>query len=354
MYFFPFNLCIMFKNLLCLDIELMNKSAPLHAVLILILALVAILSLPVEVDAYTPSCENGEITIRWCRMNNDVMRVRFYANTVSDPKDLQYILTTSLDEEFWWGAITKGPIQDIALEWAGKTEYLFELDVDQPMSTIHISDPQCIGEHYLSDRATCELTTTVDFLDADSPCGDYPTLDGRVRCRLYRVGIPTNDVPEECRILSGAERSKCITEYDELMPCLHERDDASILACAERTIGLDTTVLNAKKECEARPEMEQASCLSSLGNQVNRMAKFKFRLLKQKVTSLMWEGVSEEHIITFISNLEVRTQAYNSVKTSIERINIVNQVQDLWDGFTFTAEPQVLSYFEDQGCDSCD
>lgn len=320
---------------------------------LVVAALVALaLASSPEAGALAQDCAHAILTIDSCKVNTEMVKVMFRADTVTPAEELRYTLTPSLGTELYYGATKSPGLKNVSLRLSGTNEYtLMATSPGVEISEVHIFDSRCTGENYVSSRSECAATGQEDFFSEGSVCSDYPSIQDRVRCRLYNVEPATVDVPEECRILAGTERTACISHHVELEPCLAEENDTAALECAEALIGLGD--INASRlECDRLVAGSRPGCIEPLREKVYRMTRFKFQLLGSKARSLLWEGVTEENIVTFISNLEVRTQAFNSVDTVTEKINIVTQVQQLWDEFLFNAEPQVLSNREGE-CATC-
>lgn len=324
---------------------MMARVTYVPVVLVLMLLVASAITFSPDAGALATDCASANITIHSCKVNPEMVKVEFYADCPSHVEKLDYVFKPALGPELTYGVKSSPELKDVSLRMTGSNEYTFTASTENQVSEVHIFEPECLPDVYISSRAACELIEDEALVPEDSACADYPTIEARVRCRFYNVEPPAVDIPEECRILSGSEREDCLSHHIELEPCLAEEDDLAALECAEDVIGLGN-ITAARLECDSLALGSRPACVQALREKVYRMARFKFQMLSRKARSLLWEGVTEETIVTFISNLEVRTQAFNSVDTVAEKINIISQVQQLWDEFLFNAEPQVLSHRE--------
>lgn len=329
----------------------MERPPLLIVLLAALVAGAALFSLAPEASAAVTRCSDANLTIRSCRVGSGILRVSYSAQTLTSVERLSYAFTPALGGEMSYGHVTTAGFPDVTLRSLGSGNYTFTMRPGTEISEVHVSDPACTGESYVSARAACEITTTENFLTDTPGCADYPSIEARVRCRLYTISTAT-DVPEECRILDAAGQVECITRHRELMPCLSRTTDDDILSCGRYVIGL-ANFTEDKARCSSLSGTDRDACVLTLKGKVDRMALFTFRLLGQKARTLLLKGVDESKIVTFISLVEVRAQAYKSVPTAREKANIISQVDRLWEEFLFSAEPQVLSYYEESRCDDC-
>ena len=323
----------------------MVRLTSVSAVLMLVILLALSPALSPDAEALAADCTSANITINSCKVSPDLIRVDFYADSPSRVEKLDYVFRPALGPELTYGVKSSPDLRDVSIRVTATNEYTFIASTERHIAEVHIFEPECLPEVYISSRAACELIGDEALIPEGSACADYPTIDTRVRCRFYNVEPPTVDIPEECRILGGTDRENCLSHHIELVPCLAEEDDLAALECAEGVIGLGN-ITAAKLKCDERALGSRPACIEPLREKVYRITRFKFQLLGRKAGSLLWEGVTEEVIVSFISNLEVRTQVFNSVDIT-QKISIINQVQQLWDEFLFNAEPQVLSHREE-------
>ncbi len=324
----------------------MARLTYVSVILGLVLLLVLSPALSPDAEALATDCASANITIHSCKVNLEMVKVEFYADSLSQVEKLDYVFKPALGPELTYGVKSSPDLKNVSLRMTASNEYTFTANTEHHIAEVHIFEQKCLRKVYVSSRAACVLIDDEAIISEGSACADYPSMGARVRCRFYTIEPPSVDPPEECRILSGTDRAECISHYTELGPCLAEEDDIAALECAGGVIGLGNFTA-AKLGCDELAPGSKPACIELLREKVYRMTRFKFQLLSRKAKSLLWEGVTEETIVTFISNLEVRAQAFNSVDTVTEKINIINQAQQLWDEFLFNTEPQVLSNREE-------
>ncbi len=329
------------------------ERPPLLVVLLCLLVIgAALFSLAPEASAAVTRCSDANLTISSCKVSSGILRVSYSAQTLTNVEKLSYVFTPALGEDLFYGATSSQGFPDVTLRSLGSGNHTLTMRPGTEISEVHVSDPLCTGGQYVSARAACELTTTENFLTDTPSCADYPSIEARVRCRLYTLSTASSDIPEECRIFEAAEEQGCIARHKELTPCLSRSTDDDALSCGRGVIGMANFTAE-KARCDSLAGTDREACVLTLKAKVDRMALFTFRLLGQKARTLLLKGVDESKIVTFISLVEVRAQAYQSVPTLKEKMNIVSQVNQLWEEFLFSAEPQVLSHVEESRCDDC-
>lgn len=285
------------------------------------------------------NCSAANITLRSCYVNRDLLQLRYHADTPTAPESLQYVFTTTENLKLTYGVARSEEIKDPHLNSVGNREYLLTFITSHEIASAHLSDPACQAE-YLSSSITCDYASGGVFSDAASVCGGQPSIPARTRCRLYLHESPSVDLPEECRIQGSAGRLSCILLRKQMLPCLAQ-NGSDALSCARRVIGLGD-LAQEKVVCASLAGAQKDTCMATLAEKVFRLVQFKFLVLQHRAASLLTRGATEELIVDFISNVEVRNQAFSSVATIAEKQNIVRQVQHLWEDFLYNTAPQVM------------
>ena len=304
----------------------------------LLLLIAAALLLPAAYGQVYQDCSGRNLTVQSCSVYEDRVKVRFHSTMPSRPEQLSYRFSTSQGTTLHYGTSVSPDIADVGLKAIRGSEYELTFWTSQTLAVVHLSDPQCTQATYKSASADCPLSAAAFPLEG-TVCGNLPSVQARVRCRLYVIEPPQLDTPEECRVLAPTSRAGCVTFHRELLPCLGD-DTAESLRCARSVIAPG----DIAAEAAACNVSGAASCLPALRDKAYRMTRFRLLLLRHQARSLLSRGVTEELVVDFISNLEVRMQAFNSVSTAAEKVNIITQVKQLWEEFLYNAEPQVLQH----------
>lgn len=202
----------------------------------------------------------------------------------------------------------------------------------------------------------CKLAKDCPSVDTPSPavsqrcdhlqCGNLPTLDARVRCRvnLAPAGIDRElelqYLPEECRAEKDASvQAACIARYRAIVPCYKPPEGEQRFSCGRQALGLDAPVADLLRSCQAGPDAERAACLQALRGKVYAMVKFRFYDLEDRAEDLFARGASTDRIGTFVSYMETEKLAFNQAGTKDERLAIVRDVQAHWKAFIVEIVP---------------
>jgi hypothetical protein len=109
-----------------------------------------------------------------------------------------------------------------------------------------------------STCSTTNATTNKPIIGEEGfRCSDLPTMRERIACRIkLKHENELNYLPEECRVLTGLERAKCINNYKNTIICFSKESDEEIVNCARRAIGLQIeTIQQAREDCKRESNM---------------------------------------------------------------------------------------------------
>mgnify|MGYP001570619132 FL=1 len=139
-------------------------------------------------------------------------------------------------------------------------------------------------------------------------CSDLPSIIDRVKCRLSLSPEERENelrvvyLPEECRALEGAQRSKCIALYDSLQKCWAFEGEARI-DCVKDEIKLGD-VAEEKESCGT-----DASCLAILSEKVYTLIKFRFYNLEEHAEEML--GTVDIDVVSdFVAGIELKKQEF--------------------------------------------
>jgi hypothetical protein len=172
-------------------------------------------------------------------------------------------------------------------------------------------------------------------------CSDLPTMKERIACRIkLKEENELNYLPEECRVLTGLERAKCINNYKTTILCFNKESDAERVNCARRAIGLQiATIQQAKLDCKGNQ-----TCLNELKEKVFTLIKFRFYNLEYKAQEIMEKyNIDESIVVNFISSIENKKQEFNSATSIEEKKQIVQDVMNLWRQFIDQVKSEIRS-----------
>jgi predicted DNA-binding protein YlxM (UPF0122 family) len=163
----------------------------------------------------------------------------------------------------------------------------------------------------------------------------------RIACRIkLKQENELNYLPEECRVLTGLERAKCINNYKNTIICFNKESDAERVNCARRAIGLQiATIRQAKLDCKGNQ-----TCLNELKEKVFTLIKFRFYNLEYKAQEIMEKyNISESLVIDFISSIETKKQEFNNASSIEDKKQIIKDVSNLWRQFIDQAKSEIRS-----------
>jgi hypothetical protein len=177
--------------------------------------------------------------------------------------------------------------------------------------------------------------------EEDLKCSDLPTMRERIACRIKLTREnELNYLPEECRVLTGLERAKCINNYKNTIICFNKESDEERVNCARRAIGLQiATIQQARSDCKGNQ-----TCLNELKEKVFTLIKFRFYNLEYKAQEIMKKyNISESIVVNFISSIENKKQEFNSADSIEEKKQIVRDVMNLWKQFIDQIKSEIKS-----------
>ena len=151
----------------------------------------------------------------------------------------------------------------------------------------------------------------------------------RITCRLNipdelaRQGLTF--VPEECRVLNGTDRARCLTNYDWLQRCRHLSADPDRNKCYLAQINV-TNIATHRIACGSN-----LTCLDDLREKVFGFVKFRIYNLEEKAELLAdRELITEDQAIDFIQILELKKQSFNDAKNVTAKKAVVKEIQTEW------------------------
>ncbi|MBI2449171.1 hypothetical protein HYV49_02650 [Candidatus Pacearchaeota archaeon] len=185
---------------------------------------------------------------------------------------------------------------------------------------------KCIGKRYIYSRVSCAEVLNRSDVDTQSlKCGGLLDLKDRVRCRINLESEHDeyqNFYPEECR--NNANPDKCVALYQSVSECWDLGMSVKRIACLKEKIGIS----DVKKE---KADCRDISCRKELNGKIFTMIKLRFYQLEEQAEMLMErELLDEEAVIDFVTNVELKKQEFNAVKSKDEMRQIIKDVRDLW------------------------
>jgi hypothetical protein len=183
--------------------------------------------------------------------------------------------------------------------------------------------------------------------EQDLKCSDLPTMKERIACRIkLTTENELNYLPEECRVLTGLERAKCINNYKNTIICFNKESDEERVNCARRAIGLQVaTIQQARDECKGNQ-----TCLNELKEKVFTLVKFRFYNLEYKAQEIMKKyKINESTVVDFIASIENKKQEFNSADSIEKKKQIVLEVISLWKQFIQKVKSEIKSRLLDGG-----
>jgi hypothetical protein len=199
---------------------------------------------------------------------------------------------------------------------------------------------QCIQASPPSQQPKQQSTKPI-IGEENLKCSDLPTMRERIACRInLKQENELNYLPEECRVLTGLERAKCINNYKNTIICFNKESDEERVNCARRAIGLQiATIQQAKLDCKGNQ-----TCLNELKEKVFTLIKFRFYNLEYKAQEIMRKyNISESTVVNFISSIENKKQEFNSASSIEEKKRIVQDVINLWRQFIDQVKSEIRS-----------
>jgi hypothetical protein len=200
-------------------------------------------------------------------------------------------------------------------------------------------------------RSTVQTTTIETTLIIESPpittstpttimqfkCSTLGTLQERIRCRIgLKEENELNYLPEECKPLLGRKRVDCIKLYSATNKCFDIKDEDGKLNCARSAVNI-TDVRQEAANCKIKLGNEKDACMNNLKAKAYGLIKFRFYNLEYRAQQLKDKGVSEDLIVKFISDLELKKQSFNDAKSSAERKQMILDARQLWKDFLVNA-----------------
>lgn len=170
-------------------------------------------------------------------------------------------------------------------------------------------------------------------------CGNLPTLQERVSCRLdleedeQEKELELNYLPEECGALTGSARGICIARYKSVQTCWKFPIGNERISCVKRLIKLGT-LQEEKEKCDILAGQEKSTCVRELKNKVYNLIKWRFYDLEERAEDFMARGLADKvSVVDFVSKIEENKMKFNEAETKEERKNIILDVRGDWQEF---------------------
>jgi predicted DNA-binding protein YlxM (UPF0122 family) len=202
-------------------------------------------------------------------------------------------------------------------------------------------DGQCIQVSPPTQQQPQQESTKPIIGEDGFRCSDLPTMRERIACRIkLKQENELNYLPEECRVLTGLERAKCINNYKNTIICFNKESDEERVNCARRAIGLQiATIQQAREDCKGNQ-----TCLNELKEKVFTLIKFRFYNLEYKAQEIMEKyNISESLVVDFISSIETKKQEFNNARSIEEKKQIIKDVIILWRQFIDQVKSEIRS-----------
>jgi len=200
-----------------------------------------------------------------------------------------------------------------------------------------------------SQTRTCTLVSSCPNADNDKPlelmdceyvstlsksleCADLSTLKQRIGCRLGLdksppPGLNIAFMPEECSTLFDAvSTDACIMRYSNAESCWGS-DSSKTDSCLKRQFNL-TNLMSRRNACN------DASCTSSLTDDVDSLAKFRIQELENRAATMLSKGlITQDDAVNIIYYLEEQKLALNNAPTNTDKIRYLSDVKNKWTSF---------------------
>lgn len=204
-------------------------------------------------------------------------------------------------------------------------------------------------------------------------CGNIPTLEERVRCRIgldketLERELAIQYLPEECRAIredvnaveavKAVAGERCIERYRNLRPCWAKPIGSERLACVRGVLGVPdfrsflpnrtappcgAENLEATRRCEEQYRREK----------VYPYITFRFYDLEERAEGLKELGAPMDLVVKFVVAAEQAKQDFNAARSKVERIAIIRRVQSEWRAFVAALPEQVKTRARQEGIGS--
>lgn len=165
-------------------------------------------------------------------------------------------------------------------------------------------------------------------------CNNIADISARVSCRLTKTHDELEEeykrhyLPEECRVAELDEKLSCTQRYKDLKPCWKYPEGSDRISCVKKVLGLPEKIIPPKEYCK---ENTSKTCLADYRQKVYHLITFRFYDAEERTEEWYEEGkISLDDTVAFtvfIANSKIN---FNKAKTTAERREIINQVQDEW------------------------
>lgn len=206
------------------------------------------------------------------------------------------------------------------------------------IKTFEIIHKKCLGKRYIYTRIDCSEFANLTAIDTNAlKCGGLLDIKDRVRCRINlesEYEEYQNFFPEECRTHKNPEQ--CLKIYQAVSPCWDISSHEERITCLKDKINPLFT-----KECEI-PAATQ-TCKKEQNEKIITLIKLRFYNLEEQAEILQEHGLLDlEPLIEFVTQVELKKQAFNQAKTKDEMKQIIQDVRNLWTDLMKKLKPEIL------------
>ncbi len=185
---------------------------------------------------------------------------------------------------------------------------------------------KCLGKRYIYTRVDCSEFANLTTIDTNAlKCSGLLDLRDRVRCRINLESEEEeyqNFYPEECR--TNKSPGQCLEIYQAVSPCWDISPHEERVTCLRDKINPLFT-----KECEI-PAATQ-TCKKEQNEKIITLIKLRFYNLEEQAEILQENGLLDlEPLIEFVTQVELKKQAFNLAKNKEEMKQVIQEVRDLW------------------------
>lgn len=312
-------------------------------------------------DAWTCSdwsdCSADNLETRTCVLSNDCA-------LVDDPSPAtdQSCAETCTTDTFSCGAWSACSVLGTQSRACAVEFDCPEVTADVPVET-QACTPDCAQDVWnCSDWGSCDTngdqhrvcTLTTDCALAEDPkpaeagrcdhvqCGDLPTMDERVSCRLALTPqgvhreLELHFLPEACAVLSGEEQAECVEYYRAFQECWAFPVGTGRFNCAKRVLGIDGDISEAKAACE-----DDEGCLGVLREKTYALIAFRMYDLEERAEDFAEEGADLALVTDMVVSVIEHKIDFAAATNYNERRAVLEDLQEEWAVFVRAVQEQL-------------
>lgn len=159
------------------------------------------------------------------------------------------------------------------------------------------------------------------------------TIRERVQARLADASLNVdNTLPEECRALSEAEqRTNCRRVYATIRPCYYQ---AGTIACLREKLQVADTVQGILEECRGLTGGERSTCVQDIRERVYSLVKARFYALEERAEAFVEKNALDETLLVdFVADMEQLKVDFNAAQSIADKRTVLQQARERWHQF---------------------